>query len=186
MRSAREAKVFGYRFDWDEEPKVLWADFSKMLGAAHAVEIPFVFGTLDLGQFNRFLWDEERIPARDKLSDAMMSYWANFAYTGDPDRGRSGTLERWMAWDTSSREAPKFLVLDTQEGGGIRMSSETETADALLARLASDDRFASERQRCGMYYAFAVFAEAISEEEYATAADGACRGFPIEDYPWDE
>jgi para-nitrobenzyl esterase len=186
MRKSRSGGIFAYRFDWDEEPKVLWVDFAKMLGAAHAVEIPFVFGTLDLGRGNRFLWDEERIPARDALSDAMMSYWTNFAYTGDPDRGRSGTLERWKAWDPSSPEAPKFLVLDTAEGGGIRMASDTVTSEGLLAQLASDDRFATARQRCGIYYGFAVFGEVISEEQYAAAADGACREFPIEDYPWDE
>src|SRR5262249_6412711 len=42
-RSQREP-VFVYRFDWDEEPTLLGTDLSQMLGAAHAFEIPFVFG----------------------------------------------------------------------------------------------------------------------------------------------
>ena len=49
MRST-QPDVFVYRFDWDEEPKLLGADLQPMLGAAHGFEIPFVFGHLDLGR----------------------------------------------------------------------------------------------------------------------------------------
>jgi para-nitrobenzyl esterase len=185
MTRVRATPVFAYRFDWDEEPSVLWADFSKMLGAAHAIEIPFVFGLFDLGPGNRFLWDEERIPARDALSDAMMSYWANFAYTGDPGRGRSGSLEEWKAWDASGTGAPRTLVLDTPADGGIRMSSDLVTSEALLAALARDDRFDSQRERCTIFYQFAKWGRVLSEEEYAGVAGGACSGFPIDAYPWE-
>jgi para-nitrobenzyl esterase len=182
MRRARRAPVFAYRFDWDEEPRLLWADFSKLLGAAHALEIPFVFGTFDLGPGNRFLWEEERIPARDALSDAMMSYWANFAYAGDPDRGRSGTLESWKTWDASSEDAPKFMILDTHEGGGIRMSADSITRDELLARLGRDERFENPRDRCEIYYELSTWRNMVSAEDYASA----CGEFPMDDYPWDE
>ena len=181
MLAGRGSGLYGYRFDWDEEPTVLFADFSKLLGAAHALEIPFVFGTLDLGRGNRFLWDEERIPARDALSDAMMSYWAHFAYTGDPARGRSGTLAKWHAWDGSGPRAPRSLVFDTPEDGGIRMSSDRITGESLLARLEQDDRFADERGRCGVYYGFLRFSELIDEPDYAAR----CPDFPADDYPWD-
>lgn len=182
MRRARPSPVFAYRFDWDEEPRVLFADFSKLLGAAHALEIPFVFGTLDLGPGNRFVWDEERIPQRDALSDAMMSYWAQFAYTGDPGRGRSGTLEAWTAWDASRPDAPKFMILDTPADGGIRMSSEVVREAELVARLAADDRFASERDRCEIYHELATWREIVSEAEYARV----CEGFPLDDHPWED
>ena len=33
-----------YRFDWDEEPTVMFYDLSIALGAAHGLEIAFVFG----------------------------------------------------------------------------------------------------------------------------------------------
>lgn len=178
--------VFVYRFDWDEEPRLLWADLSKMLGAAHAVEIPFVFGLMDLGRANRFLWDDERTAARDELSDAMMSYWAQFAYTGDPGRGRSGTLETWRRWNPSSADAPKFLVFDTREGGGIRMSSDTVSGEKLLARLATDDRIDSQRARCELYRSFAERGRGFDEDDYATVANGACRDFPFDAYPWND
>jgi para-nitrobenzyl esterase len=182
MRKARSAPVFAYRFDWDEEPTVLWADFSRMLGAAHALEIPFVFGTLDLGRGNRFLWNEEKIPARDALSDAMMSYWTQFAYTGDPGRGRDGSLETWAAWDPSSASAPKFMVFDTPEDGGLRMSSDTVDSDQLVARLATDERFSSEQERCEIFLQFVQWRELVSEAEYARA----CPDFPMDEHPWSE
>ncbi len=184
MHAARPAPVFAYRFDWDEEPTVLWADFSKMLGASHALEIPFVFGTFDLGRGNRFLWDEARIPERDALSDAMMSYWTSFAYTGDPGRGRSGTLVPWTAWDATRASAPKFLVFDTPADGGIRMSSNTITNERLLAKLAGDDRFEDLRERCQVLYELVTWGRGISEDEYAVFSDGACRAFPLDAFPW--
>ena len=43
------ADVFAYRFDWDELPEFFGVELSKLLGAAHGFEIPFVFGNFDLG-----------------------------------------------------------------------------------------------------------------------------------------
>ena len=40
--------VYAYRFDWDEEPSQYGFDLSIALGAAHALEIPFVFGDFKL------------------------------------------------------------------------------------------------------------------------------------------
>ncbi len=44
MIASGKKDVFAYRFDWDEQGKLLWMDFSKIFGAAHAMEIPFVTG----------------------------------------------------------------------------------------------------------------------------------------------
>ncbi len=40
LAATQSEPVFVYRFDWDEEPTMLGADLSRMLGAAHAFEIP--------------------------------------------------------------------------------------------------------------------------------------------------
>jgi para-nitrobenzyl esterase len=81
----------------------------------------------------------------------MMSYWAEFAYRGAPGRGRDGSLLRWGAWDDSRSDAPKFVVLDTSAGGGIRMSSETESGAALAVELSTDGGFVTTAERCGMW-----------------------------------
>src|SRR5262249_46158037 len=41
LRRAQGPTVYTYRFDWDEEPSKLGTDLSVLLGAAHAMEIPF-------------------------------------------------------------------------------------------------------------------------------------------------
>jgi para-nitrobenzyl esterase len=90
MRRVQGPSVYAYRFDWDEEPSVLGADLGRMLGAAHVMEVPFVFGHWNLGPNSKLLFDEDNAPARLALSDAIQSYWGQFAWTGSPGRGRDG------------------------------------------------------------------------------------------------
>ncbi len=151
MEPVQGATVFAYRFDWDEEPTLLGADLSVLLGAAHLFEVPFVFGHWDLGPRTGMIFVDDNESGRIELSSAMMSYWAQFAYTGDPGRGRDGSLPRWNAWHPGRPDTGKFIVLDTAGDGGIRMSSETESPAALLAELASDPRLASAEERCALF-----------------------------------
>jgi para-nitrobenzyl esterase len=151
MRPVQGPTVFAYRFDWDEEPTLLGADLSVLLGAAHIFEVPFVLGHWDLGPRTDMLFVEENEPGRKELSSAMMSYWAQFAYTGDPGSGRDGSLPRWKAWDPQREGPDKFIVLDTSADGGIRMSNETESPAALLAELASDARLEDTDERCDLF-----------------------------------
>ncbi len=146
MRLASEA-VWSYRFDWDEEPKVLGADLSVMLGAAHGFEIPFVFGHFDLGKAGNVIFTEENLAGREELSRAMMSYWVQFATAGDPGRGREGTLPPWPAWQTED-QADKFMVLDTIAGGGLRMAPGSVTQPSVLARAEQDARLSAREDRC--------------------------------------
>jgi len=180
MRASQGSSVFAYRFDWDEEPKVLFADLSKMLGAAHGLEIPFIFGRLTFPRAGRFIFAEDRLPAAKQLSRAMMSYWAQFAATGDPGRGVDGRLPRWTSWDDSSPTAPRFILLDTEEGGGLRMSSDNVTRAGVIRSVAEDSRFESWEERCEVYRGFVEWGNRISPEEYAQVSDGACREQPLE------
>jgi para-nitrobenzyl esterase len=54
--------------------------FRNPLGAFHAVEIPYVFGTL--GLFDRLGLVQ---PVDRELSKRVMTYWTRFAATGDPN-----------------------------------------------------------------------------------------------------
>ena len=91
---ASDSNVFVYRFDWDEEPTILGADLSKMLGASHGFEIPFVFGHFDLGRAGNKIFTQENQAGRTALSNAMMSYWAAFARSGDPGAARRAICPR--------------------------------------------------------------------------------------------
>jgi para-nitrobenzyl esterase len=145
MRAAQGPSVFAYRFDWDELPRFLWIDLGKWLGAAHAFEIPFVFGHFDLGRAGRILWTRSGEASREALAASMMSWWAQFARTGDPASGTDGRQPRWAAWDP---DGDKFLVIDTPEGGGARMASDALAVESLVAEMERDQSFADDRERC--------------------------------------
>jgi len=180
LRASQGANVYAYRFDWDEEPKLLFADLSKMLGAFHGLEIPFVFGRLTFPRAGRFIFAEERRPAAEQLSRAMMSYWSQFAATGDPGRGADGRLPHWKPWDESSSTAPRFIVLDTEEGGGLRMSSDSVTRSDVIDKVAEDPRFESWAERCEVFRDFVGWGNRMSREQYERVRDGACRAHPLE------
>ena len=135
------------RFDWDELDSFLWVDWSRVLGAAHAIEIPFVFGTFEIPLL-KSLFAEENLASRSQLSGAMMSYWTEFAAHGAPGRGSKGDLPLWSAWDESAPESARFQVFDAESGGGIRMSSDAVTSATLVARILGDARFANAGERC--------------------------------------
>ena len=74
----------------------------------------------------------------------------------------------WTAWDPSAPAAPKYIVFDTEAGGGIRMAHEAESASALVAELARDPAF-DVAARC------AVFAEFAHGSAGAAGARGRAR-----------
>ena len=150
LRDTQGDSVYAYRFDWDELRSILSLDLSKLLGAAHALEIPFVFGNFDIVDRTMVI-SSDAIPGRDALSASMMSYWAEFAHTGNPGRGRDGTENEWTSWENGAASNNRLLILDTSRDGGIRMSPYRITREDLRARLLSDTSFATQAQHCQMY-----------------------------------
>lgn len=150
IRQAQGPTVFAYRFDWDEGSRSIFADFGTLLGAAHGLEIPFVFG--DFSDFfgRSIIFGDASRTGREQLSEAMMSYWAQFAYTGDPGRGRGEDLPRWHAW-SAENPASRYLVLDTQADGGIRMDGALVTMPELKARLLADTAWAEASTHCILF-----------------------------------
>ena len=183
MRKTQDA-VYAYRFDWDEEPTILGGDLSKMLGAAHGFEIPFVFGHFDLGRAGNVLFTDENKAGREELSGALMSYWTQFAKTGSPGRGRKNDLPAWTAWDGSSEHSSRYVMLDTAAGGGIRMGSPPETRERILADIAADPRLETPKQKCTVYRELLVWGRDITEEEYTTVWNGGCAAYPLDAWPW--
>ena len=147
MRKVQGPSVFAYRFDWDELDSFLWVDWSRVIGAGHSIEIPFVFGNFDIPLL-KSLFADDNLAGRQQLSRAMMSYWAEFAATGAPGRGRGGDLPLWKPWDESAPESDRFQVFDAESGGGVRMSADTVTGANLVSRVVGDPRFADAAERC--------------------------------------
>jgi len=70
---------------------------SARLRAFHASEIAYVFGT--------FVWPFPWEDTDKKLSDAMTSYWVNFAATGNPN---GGSLTKWPVYSGKDDQALEF------------------------------------------------------------------------------
>jgi len=183
LHAQQPGQVFVYRFDWDEELSLPWVRLDRVLGASHGFEIPFVFGHFDLGPEAIGLFTPFNRKARRELSAAMMSYWAEFAHAGDPGRGRDGSLPEWQAWDDTSPDAHRYVVLDTGRDGGIRMGSEPVTMEGVVAGVASDPRLRDARERCYVLREVASWgwSRGFGPDDYAAIPE--CGAFPFDAFP---
>jgi para-nitrobenzyl esterase len=77
-----------------------------VLRACHALEIPFVFGTLDAPLQDRFAGSGEVV---QQLSATMMDIWLSFARTGEP---RFAACD-WIPYDTERRAT---MIFDAKSG----------------------------------------------------------------------
>jgi para-nitrobenzyl esterase len=116
--------VYRYSFDRkipvEPDAKMMGTPVTaRDIGARHAGEIEYVFGTLERS-LPKVPWE-----AADRaLSDAMTTYWANFARTGNPSGAGvspwpryDGATRRVLHLDTSIKDAadavrPRYLALD--------------------------------------------------------------------------
>jgi para-nitrobenzyl esterase len=127
-RQSGGAPVYRYMFDRKipiEPDRVVngMPVTARDIGARHAGEIEYVFGTLALS-LPRVPWEA----ADRQLSDAMMTYWSNFARTGDPN----GTgLPKWPRYDRDQR----VLHLDVTIGDAPDTTrARYEALDAFLQK----------------------------------------------------
>lgn len=168
MVAAGHTDVFAYRFDWDEQGQVLVTDLSRLLGAAHGLEIPFVFDSFDSPLMAR-LSGGRTDPARDALARSMRDYWTEFARTGSPGTGGGGH-PRWVAWSPAAR-GPKVMVLDSANDGGQRMTDAVLTHEGVLDELMTDERFADDAERCAYMQTLLGFSD-LTPEEYSERGCG--------------
>ena len=71
------------------------------LRAFHAADLPYVFGN--------FAWPFPWEDTDHKLSDAMITYWTNFAKTGNPNGAAgAGVPVKWPAYDSATDQAIEF------------------------------------------------------------------------------
>ena len=172
LNQSGHSDIYAYRFDWDELPTIGSMDFSKLIGAAHAMEILFVFGSFDNYIVKNYLFADGSYPAGKKLSDQIQSYWAEFAYTGNPGKGREGNQPEWKAW--SNGIGPKYLVLDSQNDQGVYMSEEEYTQDFILNKLSKDNRL-DEKEKCETLFGLSYGdGNGVSTEKFNKFMNGSC------------
>jgi para-nitrobenzyl esterase len=142
MRShADQPPVYAYQFLWGAgglKKSVLSLPYNQLMGACHAMEIDFVFGT-EAVSLGGYAFDEKNRPGRVALSQAMMDYWAQFARTGDPNRKGSG-LPHWKAW-SNGKWSPKTILLDADyKDLKIKMSQQELTEADIEKALKAEPR----------------------------------------------
>lgn len=146
-------------------------DYTRALGAGHAVELPFVFGDFTTG------WVLEDIYAnsaeKDVLAESMMSYRTQFALTGKPGRGRDGSLPEWVPWNSDGETT---LILDTPSDQGIHMISGVVTAESLKAELAADASIPTALERCARYAQMFLSGPHFDDVEFANFGPKGCDG----------
>jgi len=98
--AGHKVDAYLYRFDYDD------FRLGKRIGAMHAMELPFVFGSF--GRFSIKLFSGQNLEKAKPLSKMMMGYWTNFAKTGNPN---GPGLPEWPKFDPIDQ---KLLVLDEQ------------------------------------------------------------------------
>jgi len=93
---AWQPRTFLYRFDW-ESPAL-----GGVLGACHAVELPFVFGTWQAPGGEMFAGHG---PEAAALAARTMDAWLGFARSGDPGHA---DIPEWPAYDLTARPTLVF------------------------------------------------------------------------------
>ena len=173
LNKYNKSHVYSYRFDWDEEPTFAWIDYAKYLGAAHGLEIPFIFDNINrTNLLSYILYDDNNIETDQELANQMGKYWTNFAYTGSPNSGPYNDLVGWKTW---SKESQQYIIFDSSNDQGIRMQVNTDSGSSLMQGLAGET--ISTKQKC--YIVDKIFVNTTLPIEkvnifYDNFLDGAC------------
>jgi para-nitrobenzyl esterase len=167
--------VYTYRFDWDDEPAYSLVNLHDLWGAAHSIEINFIFGD-DVTQGLPFVRSKSNGAGRDILSSAMMGYWARFARDGTPGNG-------WQPWRETGAS---LMILNTPDHGGLRMSDEGERIADIKQRLRTDSAIATPEARCKLYSG--LFHAGFGDRNYWDEAEYkslGCGNYPPGSFPGD-
>jgi para-nitrobenzyl esterase len=99
LQAAHQRQTYAYLFTWPSPA------LGGMLGACHALELPFVFGTLDHPLIRPFAG---KGPEARALAERIQDAWVSFARTGRPDPEGAG------AWPAYDKETRRTMILDRQ------------------------------------------------------------------------
>ncbi len=99
--------TFSYLFTW-EAPR---------LGAFHAVDLPFTFGTFDVDGWGDFVGADADA---ERLSAQMRAAWAAFASSGDPSTSGLGPWPRYTTEARETMELGRRCGVVSDPGGDLR------------------------------------------------------------------
>lgn len=91
--ASQQQEIWYYQFDWAREP----APWNDIYGAAHAFDLPFIFGNFGPSLFANIANTEANKRGRLQLAEAMMRSLGAFARHGDPNQ-HGGLGVHWPVW----------------------------------------------------------------------------------------
>ena len=138
------SNLYAYQYHWDDHRRYVVADFKKLIGAAHATEIPLLAGNAKL--VGGYPLSDLIYPAgRSRLftSRNMMRFWTNFAKSGEP--GMSTNSIRWSSIIENNEFGSSYIVIDNKNN--LKVKEDKKTFKSLAKELFEDSRV-NELEKC--------------------------------------
>jgi len=136
LKIAGNNDIYAYRYDWDDHRQLVIADFKKLIGAAHATEIPLLAGDTKLvGGYPLSNLIYPKSFSKRFTSKNMMHFWTNFAKYGKP--GVSTNNIEWKKYNPADRNS-NYLVIDNRRN--LKMETNKLSFQSLSEELSRDER----------------------------------------------
>ena len=168
LASAGNNDLYAYRFDWDDHRKWPIANFKKLIGAAHATEIPLLAGNNKLvGDYGFLIYPKG--PSKHFISKNMMNFWTNFAKTGEP--GLSSNKQKWTKYNGLDEIESSFMVLDNKKN--LKMDKDQNSFKSLVNNLYYEKDI-TDLEKCVVLLQMLTFVGNDLYDEYVDYYPGEC------------
>ena len=168
LASAGNNDLYAYRYDWDDHRKWPVANFKKLIGAAHATEIPLLTGNNKLvGDYGFLIYPKG--PSKSFLSKNMMNFWANFAKTAKP--GKSSNKQEWTKYDGLDEIESNFMVLDNRKN--LKMDKDQNSFKSLVNDLYYEEDI-TDLEKCVVLLQMLTFVGDDLYDDYVNFYPGKC------------
>ena len=176
LASAGNNDLYAYRYDWDDHRKWPVANFKKLIGAAHATEIPLLTGNNKLvGDYGFLIYPKG--PSKHFLSKNMMNFWANFAKTGKP--GTSSNKQEWTKYNGLDEVESNFMVLDNRKN--LKMDKDQNSFKSLVNDLYYEKDI-TDLEKCVVLLQMLTFVGDDLYDDYVNFYPGQCNRDDAENF----
>jgi len=168
LASAGNDNLYAYRYDWDDHRKWPVANFKKLIGAAHATEIPLLAGNNKLvGDYGFLIYPKG--PSKSFLSKNMMKFWTNFAKKGKP--GISSNKQEWVKYDGLNEIDSNFMILDNRKN--LKMDKDQISFKSLVSDLYYEEDI-TDLEKCVVLLQMLTFVGDDLYGDYVNFYPGKC------------
>ncbi len=170
LSKAGNSQLYSYRFDWDDHRKFIVADFKKLFGAGHALEIPLLTGNNKLvggPPVSNFMYPKGI--SYFYTSRNMMKFWSHFAKYGEP--GLSTNNIKWELYNFDKNNAYSYILLDKKKR--LKMTSDNLSLKKLSEQIFIDKRL-TKIEKCVVLYQMYTYVGSDIYDENIKEYPGVC------------